>query len=85
MIEPDEIDDDAPDDVPDPVICAACGSLDIGRTPRLLMFAVIGSTILAVGVAIDQNEAAFFGLVALAIFFLVMGRWRCSECGNTWN
>jgi hypothetical protein len=83
--DPDDPGDDASDEVPDPVICAACGSIDIDRTPRLVMFAVIGSSILAVGVAIDQNEAAFFATTALAIYLLVLGRWRCNECGNTWN
>ena len=60
--EPDEVSDD----IPDPVICTACGSLDISRTPRLIMFVVIGSAIFGVGVAIDQNEAAFFAVIALA-------------------
>jgi hypothetical protein len=73
------------DESPDPVICAACGSLDISRTPRLIMFLVIGSAIMGVGLGIDQTEAAFFGVLALAIYFLILGRWRCSECGHTWN
>lgn len=81
----EELEDETPDDVPDPVICAACGSLDISRTPRLIMFAVIGSAIFAAGVAVGQTEAAFFAIAALAIYFTILGRWRCSECGNTWN
>jgi len=83
--DPEDEDDELTDEVPDPVICAACGSLEIDRTPRLVMFLVIGSAILGLGVAIDQNEAAFFALAALAIYLTILGRWRCSECGNTWN
>ncbi|HEX8255912.1 MAG TPA: hypothetical protein VF846_22420 [Thermoanaerobaculia bacterium] len=84
--DPNDLDLDEPlEDLEDPTACAACGSPDISRTPRLLMFAVVASTVMAVGIAIELSDAAFLGVIAIAIYFLVSGRWRCSECGESWN
>jgi hypothetical protein len=71
--------------VADPEVCAACGSPDIYRTPRLLMFVVFAAALMGVGVAVDLTDATFLGVLALAVFFLILGRWHCSECGERWN
>jgi hypothetical protein len=41
--------------------------------------------LMGVGVAVEMTDVAFLGIGALAVFFLVAGRWRCSECGESWN
>jgi hypothetical protein len=83
----DEDDDlDQPiEEIEDPEVCAACGSPEIYRTPRLLTFVVAATALMGVGVAVEMTDAAFLGVIALAVFFLITGRWRCSECGVNWN
>jgi hypothetical protein len=77
--------DDPIEEVEDPTACAACGSLDIVRTSRALMFMVTAGATLGVGVAVGLTDAAFFAVLALGVYFLISGRWRCSECGETWD
>ena len=84
MIEPEDLDEPI-EDLEDPQVCPACGSPDIHRTPRLLMFAVVAMAVMGVGIAVEMSDAAFLGVLALAVYFLITGRWRCSECGTNWN
>ena len=84
MTEDDDLDEPI-EEVEDPKVCAACGSPDIFRTPRLLKFAALSAALMGVGIAVGLSDAAFLGVVALAVFYLVMCRWHCSECGETWN
>jgi hypothetical protein len=81
----DEEEDQPIEDIEDPEVCAACGSPDIYRTPRLIMFAAMAMVLMGVGVAVDLTDAAFLGVLALGVYFMILGRWRCSECGNRWN
>lgn len=84
MDEDDDLDEPV-EEIEDPEVCAACGSRDIYRTPRLLTFVVAAMAMMGVGIAVGMTDAAFFGVLALAVFFLITGRWRCSECGVNWN
>ncbi len=84
MNEEDDLDEPI-EEVEDPRVCAACGSPDIYRAPRVAMFLAIAVVMMGVGVAVDLTDAAFLGVLALAVYFLILGRWRCSECGERWN
>ena len=84
MIEDEDLDEPI-EEIVDPEVCAACGSPDIYRTPRLAMFAIAGTALFGIGIAVGMTDVAFLGVAALAVFFLVTGRWRCSECGENWN
>lgn len=70
---------------PDPEVCPACGSADIHRRKRAVVFAVIGAIAFASGLAFDQTEAAFFFIAAAAIFAMVSDRWACAACDSTWK
>jgi hypothetical protein len=82
--EDDDLDEPL-EEVEDPRVCTACGSPDIYRTPRLAMFAIAGMAFVGIGIAVEMTDVAFLGIAALAVFFLITGRWRCSECGENWN
>ncbi len=66
-------------------VCEMCGSADISRTPRALIFAGLAAALVAIGVAVGLTEAAFLGVIAVAIASVIAGRWHCSECGESWN
>jgi len=80
----DELDEPI-EEIEDPSVCAACGSPDIVRTSRALMFMVTAGATLGVGTAVGLSDAAFFAVLAFGVYFLISGRWRCSECGQTWD
>ena len=65
--------------------CPACDSLDVASTRRAQTFLLFGMLIMAVGVAAELAQAAFFGVLAAAVYQLVRGRWRCTACGETWD
>ena len=77
--------DEPIEEIEEPTVCAACGSPDISRTPRALLFAVTAVAAIGVGAAVGLTEAAFFAVLALGVYFLISGRWHCSECGETWD
>jgi hypothetical protein len=76
--EPDE-------DFDDPTSCIRCGSTDIERSTRGRMFALLAVIGIALGVAVGRTEAAVLGLIAAGVYLLISDRWRCEECGETWN
>jgi hypothetical protein len=84
-LRPDDDLDEPIEEVEEPAVCAACGSPEITRTSRALMFMVTAVATLGVGVAVGLTDAAFFAVLAFGIYFLISGRWRCSECGETWD
>ncbi len=49
------------------------------------MFAAAAAATIGVGVAVGLTDAAFFAVLAFAVYFLISGRWRCSDCGETWD
>jgi hypothetical protein len=66
-------------------ICPACGSLDVASSRRGQMFALVLTVAVAIGVAAEMIQAAFFGVAAAAVFLLIAGRWRCQACNETWD
>jgi len=70
---------------PDVTVCSACGSADVRPQQRALLFLLIAAVGIALGVAGHASEAAFFGILAAGLFLLMSGRWRCANCGETWN
>ncbi len=76
---------DEPDEEAFENACPACDSLDVASTNRAQTFLLVSVLIMAVGVAADITQAAFFGVLAAAVYQLVRGRWRCTACGETWD
>jgi hypothetical protein len=66
-------------------VCAACGSSDIRPQQRGLLVLLIAAVGIALGVAGHASEAAFFGILAAGLLLLMSSRWRCANCGETWN
>jgi hypothetical protein len=50
-----------------------------------MAFAGIATISLGIGVAVGLTDAAFFAVGAAGLFLLMSDRWRCTECGQTWN
>ena len=71
--------------VPDVAVCAVCGSTDVVSTRRFITFAGVATIGLGIGVAIGLTDGAFFAVGAAGLFLLMSDRWRCAECGETWN
>ena len=65
--------------------CEACGSSAVVSAPRIGVFAGIATLGLAIGVAVGLTDAAFFAVGAAGLFLLMSDRWRCTECGESWN
>ncbi len=76
---------EADEPVVDPNTCPACGSQDVVRAPRALMFAAIAALVTGIGVAIQHSESAFFAVLGTALLLLMWDRQRCAECGESWN
>ncbi|HEX6640427.1 MAG TPA: hypothetical protein VF215_04910 [Thermoanaerobaculia bacterium] len=66
-------------------VCAACGSTDVASSPRFVTFAGIAALGIGIGVAVGLTDAAFFAIGAAALFLLIADRWRCADCGASWN
>lgn len=69
----------------DPTVCTTCGTGDAIRPPRLLTFLGLAAIGIGVGVAAGIAQAAFFAVLAIGIYLLIADRWRCPECGKSWN
>lgn len=65
--------------------CPACGSVEIERNSRVLLFATIAALLLGTGIAVGATEAGFFGALAAGVLLLISDRHKCAECGETWN
>lgn len=77
--------DEAYEESPNVTICSACGSDEVASTRRSAVFAGVAAIGLAVGTAIGLTEAAFFAVGAAGLFLLMSDRWRCTDCGESWN
>jgi hypothetical protein len=66
-------------------VCGTCGSLAITAAPRIAAFAGIAALGIAIGVGIGRTDAAFFAVGAAGLFLLMSDRWRCTDCGASWN
>lgn len=76
---------EAHEEIVEPEVCGTCGSPEIRKTPRALIALGMAGALIAIGVAVGVSDAAFFGTAAILVFALIAGRWRCSECGESWN
>ncbi|MDP9190874.1 MAG: hypothetical protein M3P06_04130 [Acidobacteriota bacterium] len=72
-------------EAPVAAVCGACGSLAIAAVRRVGVFAGIAALGIAIGVAIGRTDAAFFAVGAAGLFLLMSDRWRCTDCGESWN
>ena len=72
-------------EAPAAIVCKACGSSVVVSTPRIAAFAGLATLGLAIGVAVGITDAAFFAVGAAGLFLLISDRWRCTECGESWN
>jgi hypothetical protein len=70
---------------PEELVCRACGSEDIRRRKRAIGFAAVSVFAVAWAFAFDQAEAAFYFILAAAVFALIADRWVCDECGESWK
>jgi hypothetical protein len=65
-----------------PCTCETCEPL---RSARALSFLFIAIVTLGFALAFGTGQAAFFLILAAAVYFLIADRWRCGECGASWN
>lgn len=72
-------------EAPAEAACKACGSSVVVSTPRIAAFAGVATLALAIGVAVGLTDAAFFAVGAAGLFLLIADRWRCTDCGASWN
>jgi hypothetical protein len=68
-------------------VCESCGSTDIARTPKLQIFLL--GVVMSIGFAFvgdsKLSRISFFLIAGLAIAMLVLDKWRCRECGESWK
>ena len=68
-------------------VCESCGSTDIARTPKLQIFLL--GFVMSIGFAFAADaklsRISFFLIAGLAIAMLVLDKWRCRECGDSWK
>jgi hypothetical protein len=70
---------------PDLEACPNCGSPEIYRRKRWIVFVVVAVIAQISGWVFDQAEAAFYFTAAVAIFTLVSDRWKCAVCDESWK
>ena len=69
----------------DPTVCRTCGTPGALRSQRALSFLVLAALGVGIGAAMGIADAAFFGILAVGLYLLIVDRWRCAECGASWN
>jgi hypothetical protein len=83
-------DEDQPSDDlprPDPLVCPSCGSSEIRRMPRLAL-AIVGIIfVLVFDVASwgSITEVSGIGVGIVILVVIMLGRWRCRDCGHGWK
>lgn len=65
-----------------PCPCEVCEPM---RSARGVAFFFVAVLLVGLGLAFGAGQAAFFGILAAAVYFLITDRWRCAECGASWN
>lgn len=90
MIERQDVRDDEPlaDPLPSaPEACPRCGSPNIRRFSRVL-FALL-ALVLVVSFDVNMNgsvtELSGIGVGTVLLLAILMGGWRCRDCGNGWK
>jgi hypothetical protein len=74
-----------PYEAPKDLICASCGSGAVLSTRRGAVFGSVATLAIAVGYATGLTDVTFFLVGAAGLFLLMSDRWRCTECGESWN
>jgi ribosomal protein S27AE len=85
VIEEPEAETDEEERPPEPLACPRCGSTDRRRRKRFVTFVLIALMAVAFGLAFDQAEAAFYFILAAAVFAIIADRWVCGDCGESWK
>jgi Putative prokaryotic signal transducing protein len=76
----------ATDDAEPPSRCELCGSPDVQRVNKLLVFAVVAPLVAALfGYLGQQTLIAFYAVIVTAVCVLVGARWKCRNCGHRWS
>ena len=76
----------ATDDAEPPSHCERCGSPDVQRVNKLLVFAVVAPLVAALfGYLGQQTLLAFYAVVVTAVCVLVSATWKCRHCGHRWS
>jgi hypothetical protein len=80
-------DNDAEPMAEPPDHCAACGSSDFRRVPKMLIFVGLLAAVAGIGAAIGDilSPAVFLLLISAVMIVLLDDNWRCRECSNGWR
>lgn len=76
---------EVPDEPPPPPPVCECEACEPIRSARASWFAYVAVMTIGFSLAFGIGQAAFFGVLAAAVYFLIADRWRCAECGASWN
>jgi hypothetical protein len=76
----------ATEDAAPPSRCEECGSPDVQRVNKLVVFAVVAPLVAVVfGYLGQQTLLAFYAVTVAAVCILVSARWKCRNCGHRWS
>lgn len=78
------VESEQPEELPEEIPCE-CPACEPIRSARGVAFAFVAIVGLGLGLAFGATQAAFFGVLAAAVYFLIADRWHCAECGQSWN
>jgi hypothetical protein len=74
-----------PSDEHPPEPSCICENGEHIRSARALSFSLIAVLTIGFALAFGTGQAAFFAILAAAVYFLIADRWHCGECGASWN
>jgi hypothetical protein len=76
----------ATDEAEPPSHCERCGSPDVQRVNKLIVFAVVAPLVAALfGYLGQQTLLAFYAVIVTAVCVLVSATWKCRNCGHRWS
>ena len=76
---------ETPEDPPPPEPPCVCEVCEPIRSARGLSFLFVAVMTVGFALAFGVGQAAFFVVLSAAVYFLIADRWRCAECGASWN
>lgn len=88
---PSEFDEEATvaeieEPVPDEVLrCPDCGSQDVKRVPRGMIFIALSVLVGGVAFAVSQPEMAMIGIVVAGLLTAFTPTHRCASCSERWS
>jgi hypothetical protein len=80
-----EIEEEIKEPVVDPTICPVCDAPGATRRTRGIQIGAISVIVAGVGLAIGRTQEAFLLILIMLLFALMDDRWRCGNCGESWN